>query len=163
MVDYEPQFSTCINKQCSISFMDVIVPHLVFYLFWQTCYLIKTEYIDKDIMDKRKDLQTSFRWLSNKDKKSTSYKIINCMGSKFKIVMFTCMQCTYHLLTVIPVKLCYDYQWFHTLLIFLVFGQCVYNGASFYFSNTFYREYLQRLESMTKALEQQKESMEQKE
>lgn len=88
--EMQEQYQVCANSQCTISFTQVIVPHLLFYLFWQIAYLLKTEVIDAELMKKRKELQTSFRWLSQ-DTKGAYFKMINALGPNFRIVMFISM------------------------------------------------------------------------
>jgi hypothetical protein len=147
-------FAICTNPSCQVSFFDVILPHVSFYILWQLSYYVKTEVIDREYMEKRQEIVTSFRYLT-KDEKSTAFKIVNVLGPRYRVLIFMLFQLVYHVLTVAPVYLMWHYQWLHTLFITFVFSQCVWNGASFYFSPRFFKMYLTRLESIKKMLEQE--------
>ena len=68
-----PEYSVCIRENCEVTWFEVIVPHLLFFLFWQISYFIKTEHIDRNILKERSHVITSFRWITEMDKKSKSY------------------------------------------------------------------------------------------
>lgn len=141
-----------ITSSCTVSWGEVIVPHVVFFAFWQTCYYLKTEVIDRDRMRKNQTLVTSFRWM-RQYKRSPVYKILNSGGfaEKYQVFVFMALQFLYHLITVIPVKLMYDYPLLHSIVLVYVFVQCVHNGSNFYIEK-FSSSYLKRLEEIANSL-----------
>ncbi|KAL0482087.1 hypothetical protein AKO1_013208 [Acrasis kona] len=148
----QSQYATCLNPDCSLPILWVYGPSIMFFFFWQICYLFKTEVIDRKLFHTSSELTTSFRWLI-KDHKSTSYKLINSFGERFQIPTFVALQFTYHSVTLIPVKLMYDYQIIYSLLMAVVFMWCIWNGANFYFEK-FSKDYAVQLKEISKTLEQ---------
>jgi len=130
------EHAVCLNPECSVSFMDIIVPHMVFFVFWEICYYLKTEVIDKDRLDADERLITSFRYLKksaeSKEQKSIGYRFMTAFGPKYQVLMFMIIQGMYHLTTILTVKFMYEYMYFHLLVISAVFSICVWNGSTFY-------------------------------
>lgn len=62
------------------------------------------------------------------------------------------LQFGYHLLTIVPVKLMYDYPTLHVIAMGYVFVQCVHNGSNFYIEK-FSSSYIQRLQEIANSLE----------
>ena len=52
---------------------------MFFFFFWLISYYLKTELIDRRFLQKRVHVITSFRWITEMDKKSKSYQL----GQKF--------------------------------------------------------------------------------
>lgn len=129
-----------------LSFMDWIVYPTLLYLIWQIGYLFKTEIIDGDFLASNPNIATSLRWLSNDEKNFMNKLTINyCrkLGimkkdekfdpSQWKTkLIFVFINFMYFLLTVIPVKLMYDYSYFHIACLFVTFMSSVFNGANYY-------------------------------
>jgi hypothetical protein len=105
----QDKYVTCMNPDCSVSFFWVYFPSITFFMFWQICYLFKTEVIDRKLFHESTDLTTSFRWLT-KETDSTSYKLINYFGPSLRIPTFVGLQFMYHSLTLLPVKFMYEYK-----------------------------------------------------
>ncbi|KAL9644908.1 hypothetical protein ABK040_005388 [Willaertia magna] len=126
-------YSTCLNNDCTLPFYYFIFIHMAFFLFWECAYFLKTEMLDKPVLDERDHLLTSFRWIAIKDTKSGSYRFINKFSEPYRVFVFIGLQALYHFLTVLPVKLMYDYFWIHTAILIYNFIVMIYNGGSFYF------------------------------
>jgi hypothetical protein len=144
-------YQTCIDSECSVSFGQMIIPHLLFFAFWQLCYYLKTEVIDRDHIKRDTNIITSFRFMKQY-KGSPVYKILNKYAEKYQLFIFMTLQFTYHLLTIIPVKLMYDYPTLHFIAMGYVFVQCVHNGSNFYIEK-FSSSYIQRLQEIANSLE----------
>lgn len=111
------QYAVCRNEECTVSFADMILPHLGFFIFWQMTYFLKTEIVDRKKLSKRADIATSFRYLTHTYRGSKLDRLLSIFGPKGRIFMFMFLQMVYHLLTVTPVVLMYHYRWFHILCI----------------------------------------------
>lgn len=133
------------------------------YLFWQTCYFLKTEVIDKDKLDKNPELLTSLRWLSTDTKNPMAravLKILKYMGifqpnedydsrtAKTKIV-FMGSQFVYTFVTFLITPILYRSHIAHLGYIILIFISSVYNGASFYI-DIFSKRYQRKMENLIK-------------
>ena len=77
------------NPDGSISLLQIFIPHVIFFGFWQITYILKTEVIDKSHLDKNENLVTSLRW-TLKSPESLHYRVIHAYGKKFVVAMFVC-------------------------------------------------------------------------
>lgn len=82
-------FQRCLKPSCTVSLLDIILPHMACFAYWQLSYYLKTEIIDRDKMSKRQDIITSFRYLT-KDTNSKIYKFVNMYGPQYRVYMFIC-------------------------------------------------------------------------
>jgi hypothetical protein len=114
------------------------------YLLWQQLYFLKTEVVDKAILDSNPGLLTSLRYLSTDAKNPTSIavqKLCRTVGifsvdekfdhTTFKtkaIFMFT--QLVYTVIAMFPTPILYRYRYGQLAFIIFVFVVAVYNGAS---------------------------------
>ncbi len=103
----QEKYATCLDKSCNVSFWWFYCPSIAFFLFWQICYLFKTEVIDRKLFHETTELTTSFRWLT-KDTGSWYFKLIDYWGPSMRIPNFVAMQFVYHSLTLLGVKLMFD-------------------------------------------------------
>lgn len=132
------EHAVCLNPECKVSFKDIILPHMALFIFWEVCYFLKTEVIDKKLLDADETIITSFRWLkraeeqSKGEKKSLGYRFVTSFGEKYQILMFMIVQATYHLTSICFVKFMYENMYIHLLVISLVFFVCIWNGGTFY-------------------------------
>lgn len=145
-----PTALSCPSLSDPSSKVDLQITDFVFaallYLFWQICYFVKTEVVDKDLLDQQPQILTSLRWLSA-DTKNTLAKAVlklcrklgifrpeevyNSKSTKTKIV-FISSQFLYTILTFLPTPILYYSKSCHMVYIILIFACSVYNGASFY-------------------------------
>ncbi|KAL9642584.1 hypothetical protein ABK040_011149 [Willaertia magna] len=63
-------FSVCYNEDCKVSFLDIYIPHICLFLFWQISYYLKVEFLDANIFKMRKNLQTSYKYLAEPESHS---------------------------------------------------------------------------------------------
>ena len=141
-----------------LSVQDFVLASLV-YLFWQTCYFVKTEVIDKAKLDASPEKLTSLRWLSKDTKNPLARAILKTLKSlgifqrdedydasttKTKLV-FIGSQFIYTLFTFAPTYLFYSSSYWHLGYIVFVFTVSVFYGASFYIE-IFSSRYLRQLE-----------------
>ena len=110
----------------------ILYPFL-FTLIHQILYGIVIQGIfKKRIMSNPKSL-TSFRYLFPKDKQKGLYwKIINCLGRKLKVYVYSGIFIVWATLTYFLGMLCYRYQIIHTLYLLIAAVSVVKNGAEFY-------------------------------
>jgi hypothetical protein len=144
-------YATCLNMECSVSMWWIYVPSLAFFLFWQICYLFKTEVIDRKLFHETSELTTSYRWMV-KDTNSTAFKLINYFGPNLRIPTFVGLQFTYHSLTLIPVKFMFHYRIIYGIVMGFVFLMCIWNGANFYIEK-FSQSYAKQLQEIATTLE----------
>ena len=85
--------------------------------------------------------------------RSPVYKILNKYAERYQLFIFMALQFFYHMVTIIPVKLMYDYPKLHYAVMIYVFVQCVHNGSNFYIEK-FSSSYLKRLEEIAISLHQ---------
>lgn len=152
------------NTDTSLTIIDFINASGV-YLLWQLFYFIKTEVIDKDVLNCHPELITSLRWLS-KDTKNPLAKAIlklcrkigifqkdeNYDHTKIKtLVVFMVSQFIYTLSTFIITPFLFSSHIFHLIWIIFIFTMSVYNGASFYI-DIFSARYLKNLEDKASQL-----------
>ena len=117
-----PEYVTCFDETCHIPWTSIIIPHLVFFLFWEVSYYIKTEHIDKKLLNERQHIITSFRWITEMDKKSKSYEL----GQKFtpaqRLFAFMAFQFFFHLVTVTPVVWMVNNIYFNAAMVVLAYS-----------------------------------------
>ena len=70
----------------------------LYYMLWQTIYLIKTEVISKKKLDYNSEMMTSLRWMTRK-KDSASYKLLSVFGEQNQLPTFVLIQAVYTLAT----------------------------------------------------------------
>ena len=59
-------------------------------------------------------------------------------------------QLIFTFVTLLPVKLMYDYFWFHSMLMIYAYVNCIWNGASYYIE-VFSEAYVKQFESISNA------------
>jgi len=116
------------------------------YLLWQTLYFMKTEYFDKDKLDRNPNMVTSLRHLSADYKNSTAIttlKLCRRLGimtrtenfdaksAKTKII-FMSTQLVYTFVTMLAAPLFYASQIFSLVHLTFIFSVAVYNGGNYY-------------------------------
>ena len=70
----------------------------LYYVLWQSLYLIKTELISKKKLEYNTSIMTSLRWMLRK-KTSASYKLLSRFGEQNQLPTFVCIQALYTLAT----------------------------------------------------------------
>ncbi|KAJ8603470.1 hypothetical protein CTAYLR_005103 [Chrysophaeum taylorii] len=116
------------------------------YALWQSLYIAKTEWLDRDYILARKDQFTSLRWIV-RDPRGTMYRL-----SKKCLVSWRLMRCDeefdetawltkvtfwvgqliYTLLTLLPVPLMWASRQVHAAFLAFMYLTSIYNGASYY-------------------------------
>jgi len=129
------------DSGCSISFFEASVWPLAIYALWQVMYYVKVEYLST-----HRDYLTSFRYLvqNNKTKTGFTYSFCNFFGERFQQPMFMLLQFLFTFLTMLPVKLFYDYEAAHMIFYLFCFTISVWNGGVFYIE-VFAKRYLASL------------------
>lgn len=129
-----------------MSLIPVFGYSILLYCFWQLCYFLKTEYLDREILASDPDLQTSLRWLSM-DSKNGMHKLVlrisrrlgilgaaevfNSDSVKTKII-FMFSQLVFTVLTLIPVPLLYHSFSLHVAFLVAILSITIFNGAGYY-------------------------------
>jgi len=122
-----------------------------FYILWQILYIIKV-----DILSKNDDMMTSAKWLLEKNRGSIYNLSIIPFGVNHPYLGFLLVQFVYNIVTLLPVKLLWDYQELH---LFYLFFKCIifsYNGANLYYSIFFAPKYIEYYEQCEKSILQLK-------
>ena len=132
---------------CTITFFEASVWPLLPYLGWQVAYYLFVEVISAEKVKKR-NYVTSFRHLvgETKNKDTLVYRLCDTFGERWQQPMFMLVQLAFTFITMLPVKLFFDYNLAHTLFYFFLFLVSVWNGAGFYF-DVFARKYAANLPS----------------
>ena len=140
-----------------------------FYVFWQVCYYIKTEVIDKEYLDQHPEKSTSLRWIATDTKNALARAIlmllrkVNVYGAnedfdshsaKTKIT-FMGSQLIYTMVTFMPCYFMFRWPMFHFSFLLFVVVYAIYNGASFYF-DVFSLRYQPLVEKTTVPLKNRK-------
>jgi len=126
-------FSICPNESCNLHLQIALVWPVIFYIYWQITYIVKTEVVDRNKLKKDKDLVTSVRWLSV-HYPHPIYKWFIKKGYKGNpaIILISC-QLLYTVLTLLPTLLLYQYRLLHGSYLSLIFLISAYTGADYYF------------------------------
>ena len=119
----------------------------LYYLTWQSIYLVKTEWWDKEKLENEENnLQTSLKWMTTNTKIAVSravLKLCKKMGLfaqnepfkpktwKTKMV-FVSGQIVFTLISFLPTYHSYIYPGVHLAYMGIIFSICVFYGASYY-------------------------------
>ncbi|KAA8492427.1 putative membrane protein [Porphyridium purpureum] len=120
-------------KPATSLFVDHFLLPLLAYIVWQALYLFKTEVFSRRKLENDPEIMTSLRWLT-RNKKSATYKVINCFGEDKQLFAFVTFQCVYTALTLILPILLWHSILAHAAFLMFIFGVALLNGASYYFS-----------------------------
>lgn len=153
------------NNECKIGIQGALLEPLVFYMFWQFLYILKTEVMDRQVMLANPQIQTSLRWLT-RDAKNPMHiiakKVCRSIGVlapteefdpeslKTKCV-FWIGNLLFVVLTLLPIPILYQSVTAHTSYILFVLSAAVYNGSNYYFE-VFASRYIQKLEEKEKEI-----------
>lgn len=102
------------------------------YAAWQAAYLVKTEVISRNKLERDPELMTSLRWLT-RHPGSLFYRAINAFGPTHHVATFVLLQGIYTLLTLSASVLWYESKVAHAAFLGGLFAVAAFNGASFYF------------------------------
>jgi hypothetical protein len=131
---------------------------LLFYMFWQFLYLMKTEVLDRDKLEEE-HLLTSLKWLASNTKNALSGSVLQLMrrfglfaddetfapkSMKTKGVFVT-SQLVFTLISFIPTYWAWNSSSFHLTYICAIFTTSIYYGASYYVE-VFSKRYVAGLE-----------------
>lgn len=125
--------------------IDFWVKPFLYYVLWQTVYLIKTEVISRKKLEYNTDLMTSLRWLTRK-KDSSSYKLLSRFGEhkSKQLQTFVLIQATYTLVTFLLMPLLWHSIWLHSVYLTAIFIVALKNGATYYF-HVFAKRYIEEI------------------
>lgn len=142
---YPNKIVVCSSSSCIPSASITFGFSFVFYTIWQILYILKTEYIDREKLDKdRKIITTSRFWTEIKP--HPIYLFVRKRGWNIDpLVILTCSQTVYTLLSLLPIMPIFVSFELHCLYLGSIFLICVWNGANFYFE-VFVGTYQKRLE-----------------
>jgi hypothetical protein len=142
-----------VHSACSISIFNTFVASMILYVIWQVLYLLKTEVIDKKMIEKDKEIMTSARWMSEV-KPHPIWKFLKKKGIHEKYANYTLVsiQFIYTMLTLLPVIPVFNSFTLHCIYLIWVSLTCVWNGAAFYFE-VFTETYSKRLKRYLKDVE----------
>eukprot|EP00986_Skeletonema_menzelii_P008220 scaffold3408_cov154-Skeletonema_menzelii.AAC.6 len=115
----------------------------LYYVIWQTLYLIKTEIVSKKKLEYNTSIMTSLRWMLRK-KTSASYKFLSRFGEHNQLPTFVCIQAAYTLATFLLCPLLWHSIWLHSIYISVIFMIALANGASYYF-HVFAKQYVKEV------------------
>lgn len=116
------------------------------YIFWQTCYYLKTEHLDRAKLDSNPHLLTSLRWLSRDDKNFAARKVLwlvrrlgffdkretyDATTTKTKVV-FMLTQFSYTLLSFVPTWVLFRSAALQLLFLAGIMTVSIFFGASYY-------------------------------
>lgn len=138
-------YCTSANYNTTLTIVDIVYA-AVGYMLWQILYFVKTEIVDKKILDNRPELLTSLRWISMDQKNAMTCLVLSvCKAVKLvkqqeafnpKTVktkmIFIASQFIYTIITFTPAYFLYHHRFAHLLYIGLIFTVSIFNGASFY-------------------------------
>lgn len=124
------------------------------YCIWQVIYYIKTEVVDREILEKSPQFQTSLRFLSSDTRHVLNKAVLNLtrkwgvMGaeevfdpSTFKTkFVFMLSQFVYTAIVMLPVPLLYKSFYAHAGVVAFAFIIAIWNGGNFY-TEVFSRRY----------------------
>ncbi|EFC42969.1 predicted protein [Naegleria gruberi] len=144
-------YSICVNEDCYVSLVDIYVPHICLFIFWQLSYTIKTHFLDREYLQKQNNIQTSYNYLI-KSKAFIQTLSDKLYGKEHRLLGFISLQFLFHMCTLIPIKFMFDHFWVHVAVLTSVFLVSVWNGANFYFER-FAKVYLHDLRKMAEKLE----------
>ncbi|GAB0496304.1 hypothetical protein MMPV_007616 [Pyropia vietnamensis] len=102
------------------------------YAAWQAAYLVKTEVISRNKLERDPELMTSLRWLT-RHPGSLFYRAINAFGPTHHVATFVLLQGIYTLLTLSASVVWYESKAAHAVFLAGLFAVAAFNGASFYF------------------------------
>lgn len=102
------------------------------YAAWQAAYLVKTEVISRNKLERDPELMTSLRWLT-RHSGSLFCRAINVFGPSHHVATFVLLQGIYTLLTLSASVLWYESKAAHAAFLGGLFAVAAFNGASFYF------------------------------
>ncbi|KAF0977873.1 hypothetical protein FDP41_003195 [Naegleria fowleri] len=128
-----PEYRTCIEPTCEVNWTHTVLPHLGFFLFWLVSYYLKTELVDKRFLQKRTHFITSYRWITEMDKKSKSYQLGQKFNPQARLFAFMAFQLFFHLLTVIPTTFMFNNIYINAAILLFNYVVMVHNGSNFYF------------------------------
>jgi hypothetical protein len=130
----------------SMDIIPVLGCCITLYCLWQLCYILKTEYFDKDKLDNDCTIQTSLRWMSS-DTKNSMHKILLRILRKLRIMgpmeefdaktkktkfIFVLSQFLFTLLTFIPIPFMFQSFVFNCLFLVFLLSIAIYNGGNYY-------------------------------
>mmetsp|Transcript_35251 Transcript_35251/g.58922 ORF Transcript_35251/g.58922 Transcript_35251/m.58922 type:complete len:414 (-) Transcript_35251:547-1788(-) len=124
-------FKAC-EDPCIFTWMDYMTS-LGVYILWQLWYLSIVEVFHKEKLDSDPELLTSARWLLASPRAWLG-KLCNRWGTKWRPVVYAMLQFTFTAVSSLPIPLLYQNFWAHVAFLVAIFGLCIWNGASFYFT-----------------------------
>jgi hypothetical protein len=149
----------------AMTWKETYIAPVIFYMFWQICYILKTEVIDRKKLSADSDIMTSSRWLS-RAKPHGIYLWLKKKGINLPIfVMLAGVQFFYTHLTLFPIPIFWNHFWIHAAYLMIVFISAAWTGATYYFevfSEIYSARLKKRFEAATNTTEEQKEKEEKK-
>lgn len=137
----------------------VFIP-IIFYIWWQVVYSLKTEVIDKKKLNADERIVTSARYLATV-RPHPIYLFFKNNGLDINPnILLPLFQLFYTFATLIPTLILYRYKYLHILAILVVLAWACWNGAAYYFE-VFGYKFAKRLKK--KIEEEQEEQSDNKE
>ena len=97
---------------------DIIFGYaMIIYAGWQIVYLLKTEFFDREKLDKDDAISTSFRMLTKIYQGTKLYDFVNFFGPHGLLPMFVLTQLGYTLATYLPTYWLYSNHTLHATFI----------------------------------------------
>lgn len=125
------------------------LPALAGYVLWQVLYWIKTEIVDRDMLDGDPAMLTSLRWIVS-NKKGCMHRVasrlakatgalregdaVNSKSLRIKLIFVTCQLLYTVVCMALPVLVLRRSFACHLVFFVLMMSAAVWNGATFYFS-----------------------------
>eukprot|EP01116_Phalansterium_solitarium_P022269 TRINITY_DN7293_c0_g1_i1.p1 TRINITY_DN7293_c0_g1~~TRINITY_DN7293_c0_g1_i1.p1 ORF type:complete len:492 (-),score=145.12 TRINITY_DN7293_c0_g1_i1:340-1815(-) len=135
----------CLNAACTLSHWHAWGLTAAAHISWQTLYLIKTEYVDKQKLSGDKKYMYSARWLAEVKPHPFYMWFIKKGFKPNPIVFLAVVQYLVLLMSLVPVIIVFQSFTMHCLWLSVLFLCCVWNGANFYF-DVFSVTYSKRLQ-----------------
>jgi len=137
-------FQTATEEDFTLNFTELF--HMVvFYVFWQILYILKTEWLDAIKFQKDETLMSSARWLSSVHPHPLYTAVMKRGWKVTPTQVLVPVQLVYTIFTLIPMVFMYQNKWVHLMGILIAFGCSTWFGACYYFES-FTDNYTKRLE-----------------
>ena len=139
-------YVVCPPDGCSFHFVKTMSLTVFFYLFWQCVYSIKTDVVDKTILQQDEGIATSQRYLT-RDSQSLIARLCYTLGFQNSKLGFYVLQFLYTVVTALPTPLMYSYFWIHLVVMLGCLSASVWNGSNFYIEK-FSADYTAKLKQL---------------
>jgi hypothetical protein len=140
----------------TISIFWTYVGVILFFLYWLAGYVIKTELVDRRVLEKDPELVTSFRYFSTAGQRTYVSGLLLKVRPELRKPFFFFMQLVYTMVTLVLIPIMYANQVAHICIMVFILSISVWNGANYYIER-FSQSYMKKLNALTKQIEQEME------